>query len=237
MIKFFRKIRQDLLSKGKTGKYFKYAIGEIVLVVIGILIALAINNWNEQRKSSINEKDLILTIIDEIKSSRDNLKKELETNQFLLNEISKYLDNNFPESEKDNSIILALIAHNNTEMNIPLVVSILEKNISHSISDNMLLKKLRELNSSNESLVKSEHFLDDFWNSKTTKFLIRKKYAYPTFDKFTRNNIAKSERYRELYDDDEYKNLISLKWILHKSYVSDQENTLKKLEEILEYLN
>ena len=237
MIKFFRKIRQDLLSKGKTGKYFKYAIGEIVLVVIGILIALAINNWNEQRKSSINEKDLILTIIDEIKSSRDNLKKELETNQFLLNEISKYLDNNFPESEKDNSIILALIAYNNTEMNIPLVVSILEKNISHSISDNMLLKKLRELNSSNESLVKSEHFLDDFWNSKTTKFLIRKKYAYPTFDKFTRNNIAKSERYRELYDDDEYKNLISLKWILHKSYVSDQENTLKKLEEILEYLN
>tara|TARA_R110002033_G_C3814593_1_gene232514 strand:+ start:69 stop:782 length:714 start_codon:yes stop_codon:yes gene_type:complete len=237
MIKFFRKIRQDLLSKGKTGKYFKYAIGEIVLVVIGILIALAINNWNEQRKSSINEKDLILTIIDEIKSSRDNLKKELETNQFLLNEISKYLDNNFPESEKDNSIILALIAHNNTEMNIPLVVSILEKNISHSISDNMLLKKLRELNSSNESLVKSEHFLDDFWNSKTTEFLIRKKYAYPTFDKFTRNNVAKSERYRELYDDDEYKNLISLKWILHKSYVSDQENTLKKLEEILEYLN
>lgn len=50
MIKFFRKIRQDLLTKGKTGKYLKYAIGEIVLVVIGILIALQINNWNEQRK-------------------------------------------------------------------------------------------------------------------------------------------------------------------------------------------
>jgi len=50
MIKFFRKIRQNLLSEGKTGKYFKYAIGEIVLVVIGILIALSINNWNESRK-------------------------------------------------------------------------------------------------------------------------------------------------------------------------------------------
>ena len=45
MIKFFRKIRQNLLSKGKTGKYFKYAIGEIVLVVIGILIALSINKF------------------------------------------------------------------------------------------------------------------------------------------------------------------------------------------------
>jgi len=50
MIKFFRKIRQNLLMENKTGKYFKYAIGEIVLVVIGILIALQINNWNEGRK-------------------------------------------------------------------------------------------------------------------------------------------------------------------------------------------
>ena len=58
MIKFFRKIRYNLMETGKTGKpafaagrYFKYAIGEIVLVVIGILIALQINNWNEVRKN------------------------------------------------------------------------------------------------------------------------------------------------------------------------------------------
>tara|TARA_R110001632_G_scaffold43376_1_gene109875 strand:+ start:36096 stop:36818 length:723 start_codon:yes stop_codon:yes gene_type:complete len=50
MIKFFRKIRQNLLMENKTSKYFKYAIGEIILVVIGILIALQINNWNEDRK-------------------------------------------------------------------------------------------------------------------------------------------------------------------------------------------
>ncbi len=51
MIKFFRLIRKDLMETGKTGKYFKYAIGEIVLVVIGILIALSINTWNENNKS------------------------------------------------------------------------------------------------------------------------------------------------------------------------------------------
>lgn len=58
MIKFFRQIRKSLLMENKTskpvqstqsGRYFKYAIGEIVLVVIGILIALSINNWNSQR--------------------------------------------------------------------------------------------------------------------------------------------------------------------------------------------
>lgn len=55
MIKFFRNIRQNLLNEGKTTKYFKYAIGEIILVVIGILIALQINNWNENRKKRLQE--------------------------------------------------------------------------------------------------------------------------------------------------------------------------------------
>jgi len=55
MIKFFRKIRYDLMEKNKTGKYLKYAIGEIVLVVIGILIALSINTWNETKKMKLEE--------------------------------------------------------------------------------------------------------------------------------------------------------------------------------------
>ena len=59
MIKFFRKIRQNLLLEGKTSRYIKYAIGEIVLVVIGILIALQINNWNENRKDTIEEQAIL----------------------------------------------------------------------------------------------------------------------------------------------------------------------------------
>lgn len=55
MIKFFRRIRQSLIIENSTGRYFKYAIGEIILVVIGILIALQINNWNEDRLIKKNE--------------------------------------------------------------------------------------------------------------------------------------------------------------------------------------
>jgi len=59
MIKFFRKIRQRLLTENKFSKYLIYAIGEIILVVIGILIALSINNWNEaQRDRSFEVKML-----------------------------------------------------------------------------------------------------------------------------------------------------------------------------------
>ena len=50
MIPFFRRIRQKLANDNQFLKYSRYAVGEIVLVVIGILIALYINNWNEQRK-------------------------------------------------------------------------------------------------------------------------------------------------------------------------------------------
>ncbi|MCK0178015.1 DUF6090 family protein [Flavobacteriaceae bacterium S0862] len=63
MIKFFRKIGQNLLMENKTGKYFKYAIGEILLVVIGILIALQINNWNENQKDRIIEKEMLTELI------------------------------------------------------------------------------------------------------------------------------------------------------------------------------
>jgi hypothetical protein len=68
MIKLFRNIRKKLLSEGKTANYFKYAIGEIVLVVIGILIALQINNWNETRKDIAFE----VKMLKEIKKALEN---------------------------------------------------------------------------------------------------------------------------------------------------------------------
>jgi hypothetical protein len=62
MIRFFRKTRQNLIMDNKNSKYFKYALGEIVLVVTGILIALQINNWNENRKSLSQE----ITVLENI---------------------------------------------------------------------------------------------------------------------------------------------------------------------------
>ena len=52
MIKFFRKIRKNLLSENKFSKYLLYAIGEIALVMIGILLALSVSNWNSQRQEN-----------------------------------------------------------------------------------------------------------------------------------------------------------------------------------------
>ncbi|WP_178986583.1 DUF6090 family protein [Winogradskyella helgolandensis] len=70
MIKFFRYIRKDLMEQSKTSKYFKYAIGEIVLVVIGILIALSINNWNQSRKENILAKNYYNRLLSDLKADK-----------------------------------------------------------------------------------------------------------------------------------------------------------------------
>ena len=97
MIKFFRKIRYNLMSENKTGKYFKYAIGEIVLVVIGILIALSINNWNEQRKTKISEISYIESIkIDLIGDTEtinfivENTKKRIAANELIMEQLRSF---------------------------------------------------------------------------------------------------------------------------------------------------
>ena len=78
MIKFFRRIRFDLMEKNKTGKYFKYAVGEIVLVVIGILIALSINNWNQTLKNRKAEKYILESLHNEFLLTKKELRRKQE---------------------------------------------------------------------------------------------------------------------------------------------------------------
>ena len=59
MLRFFRKIRQRLITDNKFSKYLLYAVGEILLVVIGILVALQINNWNAHNLDRISEADYL----------------------------------------------------------------------------------------------------------------------------------------------------------------------------------
>ncbi len=81
MLKFFRKIRRKLISDGKIGNYLLYAIGEIVLVVIGILIALAINNSNEERIKREKEQVYLAGLKDEFETSKSKLEELIRVNR------------------------------------------------------------------------------------------------------------------------------------------------------------
>ena len=121
MITFFRKFRNQpngqagkMADKNSPLKYARYAIGEIVLVVIGILIALQINNWNEDRKEKLQEKKILANLKDEFQENYQNLKYK----DSILKTTIKNLETVFEElqgkeklyrnQELDNILSLAL---------------------------------------------------------------------------------------------------------------------------------
>jgi len=104
MIGFFRRVRKKLADQNKFVQYSRYAIGEIVLVVFGILIALSINNWNEIRKEGNEE----LKILSEIQS---NLKQSLKEIKEVLN-----------DNEKDVTRYISLLTH--VEQKLPYSVEL-----------------------------------------------------------------------------------------------------------------
>ena len=104
MLTFLRKIRKAIINSGSTQKYLLYAIGEIALVVIGILIALQLNNWNQHRLESIEEQEILKAISKDMKrvhaycmvcsSSHQNI---LDASKRLLNVVHS---NTYPVSEQ-----------------------------------------------------------------------------------------------------------------------------------------
>ncbi|MDH3699512.1 MAG: DUF6090 family protein [Flavobacteriaceae bacterium] len=111
MLKFFRSIRQDLLSEGKTTKYLKYAIGEIILVVVGIVIALQLDGWNANRLDGREEQMLLTQLKTEFIQNKTQLLTKIGKREDAMNscfEILKIVDN--PQLEKDPNQIDSLFA-------------------------------------------------------------------------------------------------------------------------------
>ncbi len=91
MIKFFRRIRQQMLSENKISKYLLYAIGEIILVVIGILIALAVNNWNQERNDEHLGKELLKRIHRDLVKDTTDFNKVIIRNDSLREDLKEML--------------------------------------------------------------------------------------------------------------------------------------------------
>ena len=104
MIKFFRQIRYSLMNNqpehigsertgNRTSQYLKYAIGEILLVVIGILIALSINNWNEENKRIRKGREILVEIRENVEYNTTLFQKDIQITQEVVSSIDFILDN------------------------------------------------------------------------------------------------------------------------------------------------
>ena len=89
-----------MLLEGKTGRYLKYAIGEIVLVVIGILIALQINNWNENRKIENKKQVLVLNLIEDFEENKILLESAIYYSDNLILKMDSFFENSYSDNPK-----------------------------------------------------------------------------------------------------------------------------------------
>ena len=112
MIKFFRKIRQQMLAENKVSKYALYAIGEIFLVLIGILLALAISDWNNDKIDKQSEIKTLTEIAKGITIDLDNLttaQKEVNRSVSNLNHLQSLLKNDEQAYSKDLDTLFGVV--------------------------------------------------------------------------------------------------------------------------------
>ncbi|WP_183487124.1 DUF6090 family protein [Lacinutrix iliipiscaria] len=219
MIKFFRKIRQNLLMENKTGKYFKYAIGEIILVVIGILIALQINNWNENRKNKITEADYYCRILDdfELNERLINENYELTTNRIKLNkELIKDL-NNFPNDRS--TILNKFVASLRQDVFVPSTITF------EDLTSSGQLKLLTDIKLKNR-LIKHSTFLNNSLNQlKENRYEIVKRYT--DFELITELGYQDIEYVKQELDKEHIDFLPNINWTndpTHPIFIKFQDN-------------
>jgi len=139
MIKVLRNIRQKLIMENKTSKYLKYAIGEIVLVVLGILIALQINNWNEANNAKLKENATLKNFVQDLKSDSTSYSLNLK----LLKEINVLHQKLYEIGVKNNDTIF--IKNPNTIRRLPYYNPITKENdpqIAGKISNDSIRKAI-----------------------------------------------------------------------------------------------
>lgn len=230
MIKFFRRIRYDLMKTKKTATYFKYAIGEIVLVVIGLLIALTINNWNQVRiqnneVSKIHQR-IIIDINDDLRDLSGSLSFWKEKEPLFL----KVVNDSLSAELLDEGLSRLLIYNVSTNLNTTGV---------------QLLKTLTVRDRISLRVIEIYDFMENFDIIKYEKKIVDESIAitsifqdkYEWFQEFMTKTITKDNSSKELRDyflkSMEYRNrVINAHHLIYNNYVPNLEDYIVQLEDI-----
>lgn len=245
MIKFFRHIRKNLLMDNKTSKYFKYALGEILLVMIGILLALQVNNWNTKRIEKINETKYLNNIILDLEKDLTSLSYQMEfrTSKYSGNE--KLIGQINGDQVKDiteltynvaNSLMEERFTPNNSTYNE--LASSGNLNLIKNDSIKILLLELEELYKRNNFGI--EHELFEY-----REYISKPIFKYTNTDKLLRvfageKSIEEQgitlETFKDLFNSSEYKNGLFISNLITKDFTplyEEIENISSKLISII----
>ena len=204
MIKFFRKIRQKLLEENRFRKYLLYAIGEIILVMIGILLALQVSNWKESRRLKIQEKNYYCQLFDDLNADVSNINETINQLNKRQEATERVLINVFKFPEIKDSILADYIRAVRSKSFIPTKASIDDITSSGKLENitNQELKKaiLNYYVQQNAAL----YILNE-----NNQQLLQKIFDYNSYTEFGAHEIP---IYKKLYNNELQNILKSTEW-------------------------
>ena len=233
MIKFFRNIRQNLLMENKTGKYFKYAIGEILLVVIGILIALQINNWNDQRISKKEVITQLKILSNELKDDINLFESQIKSYPERVDYLQKLSQGEY--EELDLSLFFEIVVWNDTPILFgDSYVNLKTKGGIDLIDDNDLKNKLGFYN---DRARLSTNELIDYGRSTALENVDMTVLSYMEYDN---NNELVKENTIRVIKEKKLNNIINYQLMTKKTqlnlYTRMNEFARKLKEQLDEYI-
>ncbi|MBC2844055.1 DUF6090 family protein [Winogradskyella flava] len=220
--------------ENKTGKYFKYAIGEIILVVIGILIALQINNWNENRKLNNNEKVILTDLVEDLKLDYNAFTED----KILLDKQLKLVDELIidPHNSK-----LAKTDINFIRYLVYLYPVALEDNIPEGINNKQIIEVLKNYYRSQQVALKDNITYSNVLLDLARPFL--RKYGIHIPKEAVINvqdygkNIFDMSKLEKLYNTDEFGQILFELRVKTAELIEDIENLMKLNKELVPVIN
>ncbi len=205
MLRFFRKIRQGLLNESKVTRYLLYAIGEILLVVIGILIALQVNNWQTQRDNQELERNLLTGIKEDLEEDRRQIEQRFRHSNRDFNKNIRMFDSlrgiadGALEITYVDSIFQRCIRQRNTFFPVTgTYKTVINNGLSDVIENKELFKIIQNLYEAQyESLVKSGDRADQL--SDKIRYELRNLTALSELDRMSYYKSMTSRNDVEIY--------------------------------------
>jgi len=237
-MKIFRKVRQELAAQNKISKYLRYAIGEIALVVIGILIALQINTWNEDRKDRIVERQILIGIKEALESDiinqiRPNLKdcsKDLQN----IEKIMQSIDNKEAFNDSDATIYSSLMFSKDFKYELTAYKALENEGIK-VIRTPELKKEILEIYNMNYPEV--QEYIQNFSNNLMAFFrpYMRSNFKFIYVDNHTASYIPID--YNIIINDPLFRNNVMTAKVNFSNILSALEKIEGKVNEVIEQID
>jgi hypothetical protein len=217
MIKLFRKIRQQLLTENKFSKYMLYAIGEIILVVIGILIALSVNNWNNNLQQQEKLTDDYNSILKEISLVNSIVEKSIKRNDSTLVKTKKAL--RLLQSRNTDSIhqleynLSGFMRLSVFQFDLPITMSFIESDNTKKLKNETLKKTLYSLKSQTTFLTFFQTFAANEYQMLIEPY-VAKNFNFAKIKKLNNDyaiDVNHTIDYVSFFNDIELANLLNLK--------------------------